>query len=273
MSTKVYTSKSGKKVKVTTKPIVPRPVPEPVKKYVNRRLNNAIETKIAVRQVWQQNVVLGAGLDAASGLGLTTSGLAGTPTTILPDVTAGSGDANRDGDVINPKKMVLKLSLRALDTTGNVAGTNPFRGKPMLCRVIVYNKRYANDDYANSGILDKGNTVGNIDSSPDSWLEPYNKKDFIIWYSKTFKMCAFSDTGTTPPTLENIPSGYVNYIAKRINIKIPKKLVFAKTADSQPQNYSPKMSICMCNVDGTVVSNVQYRIQVNAESQLYYTDA
>lgn len=273
MSTKVYTSKSGKKIKVTTRPLGPKTVAPSVKNYVKRALDGAIESKVAVREVWKQNAVLGAGLDASSGLGLTTSGLAGTPTTILPDVPASSADAGRDGDIINPKRLILKLSLRALDTTGNTAGTNPFRGKPMLCRVIVYNHRYANDDYNNSGIIDKGATTGNLDSSPDSWLEPYNRKDFIIWYSKTFKLCAFADTGTTPPTLENIPNGYSNYIAKKIRVKIPKKLVYAKTADSQPQNYSPKMSICMCNVDGTVVSNIQYRIQVNAESQLYYTDA
>lgn len=248
-------------------------VSQPVKTAIKRAVNNAIETKIAVKQIWQQNLVQGAGWDPASGLGLTTSGLGGTPTTILPSLPAGTGDANRVGDLVNPKRLMLKLSLRALDTTGNTAGTNPFRGKPMYVRVVVYNKRYAIDDYSPAGIIDKGNTVGNLDSSPDSWLEPYNKRDFKIFYSKTFKMCAFGDTSTTPPTLENMPNGYVNIVVKKISLKLPKKLFFAKNADSDPQNSSMKMGIAMCNVDGTVVSNTQFRVQVNAESQLYYTDA
>lgn len=251
----------------------PKKVSVPVKKAIKRAINTAIETKISTKQIWQQNVVQGAGLDPGSGLGLTTTGISGAPSTILPSLPSGNGDANRDGDIVNPKRLVLKFSLRALDTTGNVTGTNPFRGKPMLCRVIIFNKRYAIDDYSPAGILDKGNTVGNLDSSPDSWLEPYNKKDFRIFYSKTFKLCAFSDTGTTPPTLENIPNGYVNYIAKKVSLKLPKKLYFAKTADTDPQNSSMKMSIAVCNVDGSVVGNTQFRVQVNAESALYYTDA
>lgn len=244
-----------------------------VKRAIKRAINAASETKIAVKQIWQQNIVLGAGLDAGSGLGLTTSGISGTPTTILPPLPQGDGDSQRDGNVVNPKKLVLKYSLRALDTTGNTAGTNPFRGKPFYARVIVYNKRYAIDDYANSGIIDKGTGVGNIDSSPDSWLEPYNKRDFKILYSKTYKMCAFSDTSVTPPSLENMPNGFKNFIMAKANIKIPKRLYYAKDADSDPQNCAPKMAVCICNVDGTVVTNVQYRLQVNTEAQLFYQDS
>lgn len=251
----------------------PKPVSQPVKTAIKRAVNNAIETKCVVRQVWQQNLVQGAGLDPSSGLGLTTSGLSGAPDTILPLLPSGTGDANRVGDIINPKRLILKLSLRALDTTGLLTGTNPFMGKPFYVRVIVYNKRYAIDDYSTVGIIDKGNTTGNLDSLPDSWLEPYNKKDFRIFYSKTFKMCAFSDTSTTPPLLQNIPPGFSNFISKKIKLKLPKKLFFAKTADSQPQNSSMKMAIAVCNLDGTVASTTQFRCQVNCESQLYYNDA
>lgn len=251
-------TKTGKVLKVVTAKVG---VAKNVKKAIKRAINANIETKVAVKQVWQQNIVLGAGLDAGSGLGLTTTGISGAPSTILPSLTQNSSDAGRVGNLVKTKKLVLKYSLRALDTTGQTAGTNPFKGKPMYARVIVYNKRYAIDDYANSGIIDKGATVGNIDSSPDSWLEPYNRKDFRILYSKQFKLCAFSDKdGANPLTNENMPNGFRNFVNAKAIIKIPKKLYYAKDADSDPQNCSPKMAVCICNCDGTVVTAIQYRV-------------
>lgn len=243
-----------------------------IKKIVKRVVAGDEEIKCAYRQVWQQNLVQGAGLNPGSGLGLTTTGLSGAPDTICPQLALGTGRADRIGSKISPKKLQLRVGLRALDTTGNTTGTNPFRGKPMYVRVIIYNHRYAIDDYDPTNILDKGASLGNIDSLPDSWFERYNTKEFKIHYARTFKMCAFSDTGTTPPTLENSPNGFMNYVFKTINIKVPKSLLFNATTTS-PSNFAPKMAVCMCNLDGTIAGNTQFRIQVNAESRLYYTDA
>lgn len=276
MSVREIVLKNGKKIKVTSRKVnnpVTKPVSLPVKSAIKRAINNAIETKCAVKQIWQQQPVPGAGWDPSTGLGLTTSGISGSPTTILPSLTSSTGDAERVGDIINPKRLVLRFSLRALDTTGNTTGTNPFRGAPFYVRVVVYNKRYAIDDYSPTGIIDKGITTGNLDSSPDSWLEPYNKKDFKIFYSKTFKLCALADTGSIPPTIENSPNGFSNFIAKKVSLKLPKKLFFAKKADTDPQNSSMKMGVVVCNLNGSVVTNTQFRVQCNAESQLYYTDA
>lgn len=270
------TLKRGRKAKKVVAVVAAAPkakVSKTVKNAINKAISRNLETKCAVYQVWQQQPVGGAGLDPGSGLGLTTTGLSGAPSTIMPTIPAGSGDANRQGDIVMAKRCVLKYSIRALDTTGNTAGTNPFRGKPFQVRVIVFNHRYANDDYSPTGIIDKGNTTGNIDALPDSWLEPYNRKEFKILYSKTFKMCALSDTGTTPPTIENSPSQFLNFVAKRVSIKIPKRLLFNGNAASSATNFQPKMSICVANLDGTSISNIQFRAQFNAECQVYYTDA
>lgn len=248
-------------------------IAKPFRQAVQKIVNSNLETFCAVRQIWQQQPVPGTGLSSSTGYGLTTTGLSGAPESIVPTVPAGSGDANRKGDVIRPKGMIVKFVLRALDTTGNTAGTNPFRGKPFLVRVIIFNHRYANDDYDTNNIIDKGNTSGNLDSLPDSWLEPYNKKEFRILYSKTFKMCAFSDTATTPPTLENSPNYLHNYIVKKVRLSVPRKLLYSNNANTLPSNYSPKMSIAVCNMDGSGATNIQFRCIVNAEAQLYYTDA
>lgn len=243
-----------------------------VKKIVKRVLKTNEETKCAVLEVFNQNLVPGAGLNYASGLGLFTSGAGGYPSSIVPLISPGTGDADRVGSTIQPKGLYLKFLLRAQNTTGNTTGTNPFRGVPMYVRVIIYNRKYATDDFDATNILDKGNTTGNIGSSPDAFLEPYNRRDFNIWYSRTFKMCALADTGSTPPSIENVPNGFQYMVQGRAKIKVPKQLYYSGTSTS-PTNYSPKMAICMCNLDGTVVSNLQYRVMVNSECKLYYTDA
>jgi len=248
-------------------------VSKPLKRAINKAIANNIETKCQVRQIWQQNLVQGTGLDASSGLGLVTSGLSGTPNSIVPLVAQGDGDADRSGSVIRGKRLALKIILRALDTTGQTSGTNPFKGKPFLARVIVYNHRYALDDYGTAGIIDKGNTVGNLDSLPDSWLEPYDKKEFKILFSRQFKMCPFADKdGTNPITVDNMPNGFSNVRVIRKMLKVPKRLLYTTTGNL-PNNYQPKLAIAICNLDGTGASTTQFRLQVSCETQLYYTDA
>lgn len=243
------------------------------KSQVEKIVKKNEETKIAPFEVFNQNLIVSSGLNAASGLGLTTTGLGGFPATIIPPIIQGLNNSDRIGNKISPQKFVVKYMIRAQDTTGNTAGTNPFRGKPFLVRMILYNQRYAIDDANNNNIIDKGATNGNIGSSPNDWLEPYNREDFKIYYSKTFKMVALSDTGTTPPTVENVPNGFKYLVAGRIYLKTPKALKYGSYSTSLPSNFAPKLAFCVCNADGSVVGASQYRAMVNVETQLYYTDA
>lgn len=243
-----------------------------IKRIVRAVVNKDEEVKCATYQIWQQNVVQGTGLNVQTGYGLTTSGLSGAPSGIVPAIGNGTGRADRIGANIRPTSFFVKFGLRALDTTGNTTGTNPFKGKPMLVRVLIYNHRYATDDYDNTNILDKGATTGNIDSLTDSWFEKYNKKEYIIHWSKTYKMSALVDTGGATPSVENSPNGFSNYINRTAYIKVPKKLMY-NGATNLPSAFAPKMAVCVCNLDGTGASLTNFRIQVNAESRLYYYDA
>lgn len=239
------------------------PVSPKVKTYVKREIDRNLETMVAVNQVFKRVAVPGAGLDTSNGLGLSTT--AG----IIPSISRGDGDADRTGDQFIAKKLVLKYNLRARDVSGT--SFQPFK-QPFLVRVIVYNKRYALDDATQVGIIDKGNTSGNLDAEPDSWMEPYNKKDFIIHYSKTFKMAPYFDQTTNPTQIMNMPTECKAYVFKKTTIKLPRVLLY-KDANQQPTNAMPQLAFAVCNIDGTGVTNGQYRVDVSAETQLYYTDA
>lgn len=235
-----------------------------VKSIVNRTLASHLEEKVAVKEIFNRVGIPGAGLDTANNLGL------GTTTGIIPNISRGTDDASRVGDMIHAKRLMLKVSIRALDITP-AAGSNSNR-LPFMVRVIVFNHRFAIDEASATQIIDKGASSGNLDSSPDSWLEPYNKKEFKIWYSKEFKMAPFiNNTGATP-VLENMPAGHVYFANIRKEIKVPNKLLY-NGATSLPTNSMPQLAFAVCNCDGTPLGSSQFKAQVNVETQLYFTDA
>lgn len=262
------TLKRGRKAKVVA--VVaskPAKVSKTVKKAINRAINNKLETKCAVLQVFNRIAVPGAGLDTAAGLGL------GTTNGIIPPISRGTDDASRTGEIIHARRLMLKFSIRARDITAAL-GNNAFK-QPFMVRMIVFNHRFAMDEASATNILDKGASSGNLDSSPDSWLEPYQKKEYKIWYSKTFKIAPFvnSSAGTgVSSTLEQVPNGYQYFVAGKKSIKIPKKLMY-RDAATLPTNSMPQLCFAVCNVDGTPMTNAQFRCEVNVETQLYYTDA
>lgn len=262
------TLKRGRKAKVVAVVAAkPAKVSKTVKRAINRAINNQLETKIAVKEIFNRIAVPGAGLDTANTLGL------GYPLGIIPNIPRGTDDASRTGEVVHAKRLVLKYSIRARDITA-AAGNNAFK-QPFMVRMIVFNHRFAMDEASATNILDKGATTGNLDSSPDSWLEPYNKKEYRIWYSKTFKLAPFvnASAGTgVLSTLENIPNGYQYFVAGKRSIKIPKKLMYNNAA-TLPTNSMPQLCFAVCNVDGTPMTGTSFRCEVNVESQLYYTDA
>lgn len=241
-----------------------------VKKAIRRAINSNIETKVAVAEIFKQVSVPGSGLNTAASLGLSTDNSVARS---VPSIAQGDGGSDRNGDDINCKSLTMHYSLRARDVSGTL--NNPFK-TPFYVRIIAYNHRYAIDDYTQTGIIDKGNTYGNLDSSPDSWLEPYNRKEFKILYSKTFKMCPYYDRskGDSLAEIMNTPNGFQSFIYGKFKVPAPKKLHYnGASASNVPTNYLPHIAFAVCNVDGVIVSSTQYRLDVNLEARLKYTDA
>lgn len=258
-----------------------RPVSSPVKSYVNKVINRNEETKCSVRlNIADQVSVTGAGLNTPSGLGFVS------PASIIPAITQGTDAASRIGNKIKTKNLKLAFTLRAQNVSNSLT---PFPATPFLCRVIVFRHKYANDDYSQNNILDLGNTSGNLGSTPDTWIEPYNKEEYTILYSKQWVMQPIKDetrytfpatvAGAGNTTMLNTPvsevpqNGAKNFIMKKVNIKVPKTLIYNDSVSSLPTNQNMYMAVACCNLDGTIVSSVQSRVMLNAESYLYFKDA
>ena len=127
-----------------------------IKAVVNKALKQNIEMKAApLYTLADQQPVYGAGLNTGALLGYCPN------VNIIPPVTQGTGDGQRVGNIIHPKKLTLRYTLRA----NSVQSINNFTAIPFLARVIVFRHRYANDDNSQLLLLDSGNGSQNLGST------------------------------------------------------------------------------------------------------------
>lgn len=270
--------KRGRKPKITQSRVVYGFTGKPTKafnfavgKIVKEKLNKELEAKYAQALVFNQQTTVGYGLNNTSSLGLTST------QSIIPTLALGDDVGSRDGNKVRTKSFHLKYCLRALPTTYLGGNDNPF--VPFLVRVIVYNKKISLTDNNNLGILQQGASNTQFGSAPETWLEPYNKDVFNILYSKEYLMVApRRATNTATPNQwaqDAVIEGAKSFVNKKVKITIPKTLIFDDAANSnRPQNIAAFMAVCVCNVDGsTPGATTDTRLMVNAETQLWYTDA
>jgi len=249
--------------------------------------------KPEVKMVANQNVagpatggtefVFGSGLNASvpGGTVLTGFGFVNGKTTpnqqLIPPLQQGLTNANRIGNVITPKKLVLKYSLYANPSTetGSLpANNNPFINLPFYCRVIVFRHRYAQDDFSQNGILDLGATTGDISGNVESMYEPYNRDEYKILYSKTHYMQPQRHqlTGSGNFTGQNMDDKAKQIVIKRTSIKLPKRIRYNENSSS-PADAGFFLAVCVVNSDGTPVSSTQTRVSLSAETYMSFTDA
>lgn len=263
------TMKRGRKKKViavVAEAPASKPVSSNVKSAIKRAINNELEVKCApVLTLADQQPIAGTGLNNATGYGFTAGA------SIVPALANGPGEATRIGNIVNVKKLVLKYTIQALAVTV-AGGTNNFLALPFMARVIVYRHRYANDDNSNIGILDQGATSANLGSTPDLWTEPYNRKEYVIGYSKQFLMQPIANNTATGTVADNVASNTKPFVSGKAIIKMPKKLIY-NDVTTIPSNAAWYVAFAVCNIDGTGALNTQFRARCNASSYLYYTDA
>lgn len=240
-----------------------------IKSIVRNVLKKENELKTATNlTIADQVSVYGAGLNTPVGLGFVSA------SSIVPLIVQGAGESNRIGNSVRPKWLSLRFTLRAQNTTDAASPTNnnPFKGIPFLCRVIVFKHRWAIDEGSQTGILQTGSSSQNLGSTPDNWVMPYNTEEYKIYYSKQWKMQALGHISSTGAiNTENQGYGLQNFIVSRCRIKMPKVLKFNDN-NGAATNEGFFMAVAVCNADGSVISNIQTRVMINAESYLDFYD-
>lgn len=198
---------------------------------------------------------------------------------LVPSISLGSAVDQRVGNKISPKGLKIKYSIYANPSTeaGSTAmpggNINPFYGLPFRVKVIIFRHRFAIDEPNQTGIIQAGSVNADLGSDLDTFFRPYNKDEYIIKYSKMFKMQnpRHNLTGTAF-TQQNQSPGTSTLIMRTINLKLP-QLRF-NDATSTCANSQWYIAFAVCNEDNSVITaGSQSRININCESYLYYTDS
>jgi len=274
----VYKKKTMRKPKTTKRQTKRKTTTRSIKKVVKSVIKSTEEVKKAPLLTLANNVsVYGNGLNY-NGVGLLNGWASVTAAGIIPLVSQGVGQSGRIGNVVMPKYCDVNYSLRALPTTdiNTIGGNpNPFRGKAFLARVILYRHRYAIDDFGQTGIMEEGGASADLSGNPQQWLERYNRDEYIIKYSKTYKMSndnhISNNAGSNFNYIDTMANGHKSFVFGKIRVKLP-KLIYNDSLN-QPTNCAYYLAVAVCNEDSTAISTSQARLQVSARTFMTYTDA
>lgn len=274
----VYKKKTMRKPKTTKRQTKRKTVAPSIKRVVKSMIKSTEEVKKAPLLTLANNVsVSGAGLNY-NGAALLNGWASTTGAGVIPIISQGTGQSNRIGNIVIPKYCDVNFSLRALPTTdaATIGGNpNPFRGKAFLVRVILYRHRYAIDDFGQTGIMEEGGASADLSGNPQQWMERYNRDEYMIKYTKTYKMTSdthlTNNAGTNFLYLDQMANSHKNFVYGKIRVKLP-KLIYNDTLN-QPTNCAYYLAVAVCNQDSSAISTAQSRVQLSARTFMTYTDA
>lgn len=251
-----------------------------VKKIVKSVIRRQLETKFTMKNFIADKVdVYGVGLNynGTTNLNGWSSGPADS-FGIVPAIQQGVGEGNRVGVKCTPKYCYLRYSLNALFTTDSTSGVNfnPFLGVPFRVRVIVYRHRNDLTDWTQAGMIDVGTQTASMGADLDTYFRPYNKDEYMIAYSRMHKMYPLRHVTGTGSTTQNMPPGCSNFVTAKVKIPVPAVLRFnddPALLTNQASNASWFLAVAVVNDDGSTITTSQKRVQISAETGLFFTDA
>jgi len=196
---------------------------------------------------------------------------------LIPPVTIGSGDHQRDGNVINPTSLVVKgfVSLLENNISSAFVDVDIYILRHKAIKDVAYETQLGNlADLLNSG---DGLNVG-YDGSWRHSAMPINTSTYVLVKHKKIRLYkGWGDTNTyISGASEQVASYFANGKQQQnfsFKVKMPKRLQYKNDTDSTPSMDYPFMVIgwnVPTNLDTTSSINV---IKASATTHMYYKDA
>lgn len=274
------------------------PVAKAIRSYKRKTFNARV--KRVVKRLGETKYVANAPADNAGFLNmpwLTNANLNNVNTyyPAIPSVSQGDDDHERDGSVIQPTSLRVKLNFHFnQDLSGNaIIPTNP--GQFLV--VIYYGtskKRKSWDDQnpiqSADDLLDRGDgTTDGFSGNLGQLLMPINKKTYnakriMFKLGKTEGVLSSYDPQVSPGVSATVEqsggystSGGQSFKSITLNFKPPQKLHYEEDDSNFPNNYAPWYAVAAIPVNRqtTPYTNVagQYPpISVTSECQMWYKD-
>lgn len=262
-----YKSKRSypKKSKRNVKPAKLNPA---TKKAINKLISANIETKQAFHTSGNTLTFFNSGIDST-----------GDFQQILPGVSGGTGDANRNGSQITAKSLNVRgyLKLNVNDTTDSTATPQVIARMMILSLKPVSNWEARNPTYLSS-LLRKGATTSAFTGLLSDLYSPINNELFTVHHDKRFYLnqSFINAVGASPPS--TVVTQDLKNTVKFFNLNVKCKNKVLKydpnvTSSIFPTNFAPFMVLGYAYADGSSPDTVTTRLGLQYDATLNYEDA
>lgn len=190
---------------------------------------------------------------------------------LIPNLTQGSDDHQRVGNQIQPKSLTTYVNVTLVNGSASVYVDFFF------CTAKAVKFQGLNATVPTGQLLNDGQGANvNYDGTSYTSLLPINKSEFTVIKRKRVKLqSALGDPNTALSGGGGASTSVFPY-SKSFSVKIPlpAKLLYEDNLKQYPSNSYPFMMVGFCGTDtygNTAPTSA--RVQVQAQSQLYYKDA
>jgi len=190
---------------------------------------------------------------------------------LIPPVFQGSDDHQRVGNQIQPVSLTTKVNVTLVNGSASVYADIYF----VTAKAV---KSYGLTNNVPTGQLLNDGQGANVayDGTSYTAMLPINKSEFTVLHKRRIKLqSALGDPNTALSGGGGASTSVFPYSASfSVKIPLPSKLVFEDNIKDYPTNSFPMMMVGFCGTDtyGNTAP-VSARIQVQAQSHLYYKDA
>lgn len=197
----------------------------------------------------------------------------------IPQLTQGDGSNQRVGDVVEPKSLTVALNIAVKNGPSDAFSTDKIVHVYLMTSKAV--KDLANYTAIPIGqMLDYGNgTSGGFDGTSGAAMYPVQKKSFTVLKHWVKRMSSgfghpIGSTGTTAGNADSVITPSTSYAMLRLKVKIPKKLKYAVSASTYPNNYAPFFVVGWTRADSAGNSAPSFiNTYVQAKTAMYYQDS
>lgn len=256
-----------KRLRPLRKRRINKQVPKKIKSYVNRVLARNVENKLAQPYVFNNTPILPYGVASP-----TASTIIAVTSTMLNNITQGTGQGNRIGNEITVKSAHFKGFVNKLFGSGE--GNTQANNACYLKMVLLRYKNSLDSPTILSGLMQNGSSSAPPNNLPSDMYRYFNKDAFIIFTTRMFKLG--STQTDTSSGQQNNDFSVSKYFKINLTKHLPKKIKYTD-GFPDPTNTQIYAVFLLCNYNGDAIVTgtppAYPAVEIHGDVSLVYEDA
>ena len=190
----------------------------------------------------------------------------------IPQLSLGAGESNRVGSHISPTKCTIDLNICATDSYNKAAVDKTVHVFVLTSKSVKTLPNFSAIPIQN--LLNIGNgTAGPFNGTSMAQTLPVNTEEFSVLHHKQYRMTKGQGLAYSVIPSDSLMTPSASFRRVRLNIKLPKKLIYGSDFDQYPSNSAPFLVIGFTSNDATGdTAPVTVDTYVEGRVSMYYKD-